>query len=623
MSLITRENFDELYPKFVEEINNASYIAVDLEFTGIDRKERANFLIPPEEVFRDKMEAARTFRVIEIGFSIFYDDDRYVSQCDCSNPGTGRGQTSENTLSTSHVSYSDLLISALRDLQSANPEAQTLLQLLDSIAAKGAASEWDVARLRELQSELKTQFLNSTHCGLFDDLFMLSVIDDVNIAVGAADNLRKYPDSAGRRMCSSCYYFYLLPHPEKDPWIVMSAKTVQFLRANDMDLNAWTTNGLYYLPLDEYVEVRRENRPASEKQGGGNALETRLGMLKNWMQNALHSEQKNQVLNMFESVARFARTARTDDTCELCLPHLDSSASHELDTLLRGVGIRHWKRTMKKISVEYREEVVSDIESECLGTRLLSAFVLATHLRRKPVIVHNGLSDMAFLCSLLRKDLPDTLPEFKAFMHSAFPVFYDTRTLTCSPKLQNIPNLTGPLKKTYTILRERNTDVVMFDKRFRAIQNWDIKDHHSACDAFMTGSLFAYVQQEFARVGADYRSLACITPVHGCIFCVDFSSDNTECLLIPPNAPAFVAHRQPTVPFCVDALRDRLSPFVKAVSFLYNGDSCLITILESLSSHRLSDVVGTVKEWGRSFSYTIEELDVEQYSQKYGIRHVQ
>jgi poly(A)-specific ribonuclease len=50
---------------------------------------------------------------------------------------------------------------------------------------------------------------------------------------------------------------------------------------------------------------------------------------------------------------------------------------------------------------------------------------------RKPIIGHNMIYDIAFFYHQFIAPLPKTYEEFSKSVHEKFPIFYDTKALSC------------------------------------------------------------------------------------------------------------------------------------------------------------------------------------------------
>lgn len=620
MKLITRNNFEEVYPEFVAALQGASYIAVDMEFTGIDRRATTNFLRPPEEAFEDKIAAARHFSVVQIGFSIFRGTELLSPQ----SGRDSRGATGDPSASSA---YKETMLKELRLFRPQDSDVQGLVEVLESMANKGRVDPRDISKMEDLRKKIRQRCSQTSAGTIYDELSAYDALDEVDKAIDLATRWEKRLTSPRRQLWARSYSFYLLPAAwldDQDPELVLSTKTMEFLRSNNMDLNMWISEGLSVVPFEPYARARRADRIAAELSDPKKEMDAKLVALRQWMQGVTDCDTRDHLLGEFNEIENFARNGELHESLEVCLPHLSQSHLSKFNALMRDLGLRVSKRIMKKLPPEATTHETIFRNPRYFGTRLLSALVTATRQRRKPLVIHNGLSDLAFLCCLMHKEPPQNIVEFKRLVREVFPVFYDTRTLTCAPSLQSIIGLTGPLMKTYLILSEQNKTVDIYhDAANNFSTDGGPKEHDAAWDAFMTGSLFAFAQQELAQVNADYRRLCGITPVHGCIFSVHFLDDNEDCLVQPRSAAAYLLHRSDNRGFHTDSLRDKFGTLVKCVTFMYNGDDCLVTISDAAVSKRmLSQIEQILHSWAQAQGYSVTALDVEGQMNRHRIKHL-
>ncbi|KAI1290206.1 Target of EGR1 protein 1 [Halotydeus destructor] len=86
---VCRENIDEIWPQLVSDVENATWVAMDLEFSGIGEKE--NFKIKEIDVrYKVLSQLAKTRSIVSIGFSIFKRIDKILLS---EEGGDGTGHT--------------------------------------------------------------------------------------------------------------------------------------------------------------------------------------------------------------------------------------------------------------------------------------------------------------------------------------------------------------------------------------------------------------------------------------------------------------------------------------------------------------------------------------------------
>ncbi|KEG12978.1 ribonuclease [Trypanosoma grayi] len=619
MKSITNQNFAGLFPEFVRDLCEASYIAIDLEFSGIDHASQVDFLRSPEKAFEEKMAAARLFCPMQIGFSIF--------------SGDGNVGDDTRTLATEHgkasPSYRTIMAQEARAFRASEAAAQPLKSLLESLAAKGAVEPEDLARMTAVRQEVESACVRGGEMLIYDQLRAYHALDEVDAAIAIAKRWSTDIKSCKRHLFVRGYSCYLFPasgEDGEDRTVTLSAETIMFLQKNNMDFSRWVAEGLHFEPFENYAKARREAARAegnvlpspSEDLGAG------LNALKKWVDALTVPELKLHLISAYDRIARFAQFAEVGDSIESRLPFIVQPHHAELANLLQGIGVRHARRMLTKVPLTVSLESLNfNSNPRYFGTRVLEALVTATRHEKKPLVIHNGLSDLAFLCCAMHCDPPKTLKTFKRLIREIFPVFYDTRTLTCAQSLQHIPNMKGPLKKTYILLQRQNNAVNIHCGKEYEVSEVAGREHDAAYDAFMTGALFAYVQSELAQVGADYRRLRGITPLYGCVFSIQFENDEADCLVQPPQPLIYLVHRPPHAAVSTDLLRDRIIHLVKHVAFLYNGDSILITIgRDAICPTVKREIEVVLRQWCDGFSLTLTALDVEPRMKEYGIVYV-
>lgn len=224
------------------------------------------------------------------------------------------------------------------------------------------------------------------------------------------------------------------------------------------------------------------------------------------------------------------------------------------------------------------------------GSRLIATLLTAAQVWGKPLVVHNGYSDLCFLIRTIFGVLPDTYRDFKKVCRETFPTFYDSRTLTTCPALQHLGYTHGRLEKTFEEVEKKAgrskalLDGLAVGKPFDwalgegtrptfcvnpahagfmgAITKSEsggggggsgggLQAHNAGFDAYITGLMFAYAKEELlvAALVKGPKSGAAITeasvlrpyegicPVHGSLFSVHFNDTEHDTILVPPESP--------------------------------------------------------------------------------------
>lgn len=73
---VTKSNFEEVFPDIVKEIENASFLCIDGEFTGLNNGHIVNAFDTPAESYLKIRAGSMDFLFIQFGLSIFTQDDK-------------------------------------------------------------------------------------------------------------------------------------------------------------------------------------------------------------------------------------------------------------------------------------------------------------------------------------------------------------------------------------------------------------------------------------------------------------------------------------------------------------------------------------------------------------------
>lgn len=106
----------------------------------------------------------------------------------------------------------------------------------------------------------------------------------------------------------------------------------------------------------------------------------------------------------------------------------------------------------------------------------------------KPIVVHNGLMDMLFLLTHFHAPtLPDDWAECKALIHSYFPILYDTKCMASQYSMREHPRARTHLASVYEQAIASNPQ---WELVFQSGTGQDDQAHDAAFDAYMTGVAF-------------------------------------------------------------------------------------------------------------------------------------
>ncbi|EKG07489.1 ribonuclease, putative [Trypanosoma cruzi] len=618
ITFITRQNFTEVFPHFVRDLSEANFTAVDLEFTGIDRESNSDFLRLPEEAFLQKMAAARLFSPLQIGFSMFRGDTDLEGNSGGNSPGAG----------VNSQSYRDAMGWEAKSFCPCGLMGPMLKQIIESWVSKGQVDPNELAELEKRRREAENTCGSVAESNsVYERLRAHQTLNEINTVIAMAQRWKGYAERKKRHVAVRNYSCYLFPAPEKDEGdrtVTLSSETAVFLLKNAMDLNRWVTEGLFFVSFDEYAKAHQGALCIPFAADRLIEQRGRVAALYRWINALPPAELRGQLSAELKNILSFLKQAEVGDSLELNIPFMKAPWFAEFENHMRVLGLHFSRRTITRVPSSGDEGVPIEKNPRYFGTRLLETLVTATRCWKKILVIHNGLSDLAFLCAAMHQPPPETLGEFKRTIREMFPFFFDTRTLTCAPSLQNIGILTATLKKTYFTLLKRNKRIQLHcPSSFEVAEQSEMKEHDAVIDAFMTGSLFLFAQEELAQVGSDFRRLRGITPIYGCVFSVNFEDETADCIVHPPSAPIYLVHRPSHMSLNMETLRNKLSAVAEGVAFIFNGDYCLVKICDKTVKKGVKEHIEVViRQWCESLSMGFKPLDVASCVRAHKISYV-
>eukprot|EP00744_Colponema_vietnamica_P012679 GILI01017790.1.p1 GENE.GILI01017790.1~~GILI01017790.1.p1 ORF type:complete len:440 (-),score=72.41 GILI01017790.1:154-1314(-) len=193
----------------------------------------------------------------------------------------------------------------------------------------------------------------------------------------------------------------------------------------------------------------------------------------------------------------------------------------------REAGVNAGESAVSQANAEYfqrENDLVANWNkiSENSGATATRVFELLVDCK-KPIIVQNGWSDLAFLYCTFHQNTPLDLPAFKAAINALFPKVYDTRTLATLEPF-NAFSSRGRLETIYRSFQQKfgykaNIYVPEHgqDLFIQGDKGEAVGAHDASYDAFITGCLFIYEQMAMPNV-KDIDKFANIIPCYGSIF---------------------------------------------------------------------------------------------------------
>jgi len=226
-----------------------------------------------------------------------------------------------------------------------------------------------------------------------------------------------------------------------DPFLGLSASSIMFLAGNGLDFQRWVTKGVSYTSAATEAALMKA-MPSPDGSGGpraaagGNGREfvkpnrpADIQLVEDTMKQvdlfvaSDEQEMKLSSTNTFLALALRQRIAEKHPSLEI---EKRPSASNS-----------NWQeRWLLKVSEEGRKQRDAALRSRLLahiGFRRMWDLLKA---RRVPIIVHNGFFDLLFLAEAFEGPLPRALADFKAVVHGAFPVIFDTKVFAEAPGLR-------------------------------------------------------------------------------------------------------------------------------------------------------------------------------------------
>ena len=127
---------------------------------------------------------------------------------------------------------------------------------------------------------------------------------------------------------------------------------------------------------------------------------------------------------------------------------------------------------------------------------------------QKVAVLHNSMADLLFMYYMFHRKPLKNLMGMKAAISSMFPKIFDTRTLVtlpCHTFSDMVQNLEGQYKYLRDLHEHRSITIELRlgCEAYDPLSTSGRGAHEAAYDAYMTGCLFLYLQQEMSRKGVD------------------------------------------------------------------------------------------------------------------------
>jgi len=269
--------------------------------------------------------------------------------------------------------------------------------------------------------------------------------------------------------------------------ITLDGSAVEFLVKNNMDWNAWFRDGVTYLRKGPAEELHMKMFPppptvedgvvdggavAPSNAGDGMVLDKAddiafcdgaLSGVAEWAKNAITvtklDDNDTQTPNehVIPSCNSYLRRFLYQELERIYLrPNptqndTGTQSSFSIETRTPDPN-KHWEKIMVILLLtpeerEAKEAAALAAKQSRYETKLgFRRFWNALTESKRPLVVHNGLFDLLFMCAHMHEDLPTTLHEFKGVVGGLFPGgVFDTRTCggTVFVPTQDAPNDCG------------------------------------------------------------------------------------------------------------------------------------------------------------------------------------
>lgn len=420
-------------------------------------------------------------------------------------------------------------------------------------------------------------------------------------------------------------HLFPAPYPPFEDIRLQSEAIGEFLRDNQMDFNKWVRAGLRFTTLARYLEWRQAE-VASESQAllegfnpgemvdgfkatFGAAFDDLLPLSKpelDYLKFVMQAtDNRKEQLDKAQAMILYSRDS-TGAPSGWLFTYLTDRVQHQREcVVLRALGLRKANRAVEHVSPSSGGggsgggggagsggasskggSSLADgtsLASNFYGTQLLAAVLQASGQLSKPVILHNGLSDLMFFFQALYGTLPPTLPEFKQLVSQHLPQLYDTRTLTSIPRVQYVGNCRGRLETTYkefTHNVRNRRPLIVFD--WAAAGGSDpsktLSSHDAGYDAFITGSLFAHVRDVLVAQRIPLSPYAGVVPQYGSVIALDMKSPKVDVVFNIKDTPMVYVHTSTKIAYVSDTIAIRAEKEGLSTSFMYTGEGYIMTL---------------------------------------------
>ncbi|XP_062505633.1 poly(A)-specific ribonuclease PARN-like [Corticium candelabrum] len=286
------------------------------------------------------------------------------------------------------------------------------------------------------------------------------------------------------------YTFYLFPDHtgSEDVRFGIQVSSLSFLRQHGFNFNKWIQNGIGYLNNQQEKALREASLESSD-----DAIVQKFREIVGWLRNAKCGDQLQL------EAKHFSFTVRMQSIMDKLLP--------PNKVVLKDISGLLYAKCLDPID---DSTVLPDDISVASWDQIVDEMVGFTHVVRhlcqsgKPIVGHNVLLDLLFICDKFICDLPDSYEEFKATVHAALPIVYDTKQLCYEMKqfvargdrellaFSSLADLFFSLSSARALQSRLMAPAVVHCTKssiYDGHRHW----HEAGFDAYMTGCVFVRV----------------------------------------------------------------------------------------------------------------------------------
>eukprot|EP00011_Vannellida_sp_DIVA3-517-6-12_P015107 CAMPEP_0114615568 /NCGR_PEP_ID=MMETSP0168-20121206/6231_1 /TAXON_ID=95228 ORGANISM="Vannella sp., Strain DIVA3 517/6/12" /NCGR_SAMPLE_ID=MMETSP0168 /ASSEMBLY_ACC=CAM_ASM_000044 /LENGTH=530 /DNA_ID=CAMNT_0001826641 /DNA_START=125 /DNA_END=1714 /DNA_ORIENTATION=+ len=284
------------------------------------------------------------------------------------------------------------------------------------------------------------------------------------------------------------FNLYLFPRPQgrSSATFLAEISSIRFLSENGFDFNKLFAQGIPYASRAEEARLRQPRRASDIVLSGNDAkfFEDTCEYIEGW----LASESGGKTTELLPCNSYLLRALYQDLPARFPQLHLSSRKGEGYSKVMV---LSRLSEEERRAAEEKKEREREEALREQVGARLVfDALVRA----QKPLVGHNMLLDVCHLFEAFLGPLPESAEEFRAELHSCFPVIFDTKYFGSYCDLLGREFRSTGLDELYTATRDKpkySAPPIQFAEGYDMYSGAPSKCHEAAYDAYSTGFVFA------------------------------------------------------------------------------------------------------------------------------------